>query len=266
VVTDNGKIFVGTGNTSVQNLRDWWEYDIAGNTWTGRTILPGAARHHPFHFNIGNDAYVCFGHGGGIFRDVYRWSQTTLSWTTMALFPGEARVAGTEFSYGGKGYVLSGEGSDHVWLDRGEFWQYDPVTDSWLELPAHPGAGRWAPGQFLIGDTLYFMGGQSPARFEKDMMAFSMSDATGVTASGVADALRVYPNPVTGVQLHVVDPGAVLVADSAKLFDVSGRLVAELRGDERALRIPQTVAAGPYWVTFGTKDGAPVTRRITVLR
>lgn len=267
VITDNGKIFVGAGNTQFQNLKDWWEYDIATNVWVQRADLPGPPRHHPYHFNIGNDAYVCFGHGASIYNDVYRWSQDTNSWTTMNPFPGEARVAGTEFSYAGKGYVLSGEGSDHVQLGRGEFWEYDPLGDSWTRLTDHPGSGRWAPGSFLIGDTVYFLGGLSTVQLEKDMMQFTMSPPTGVAPSVASGAaLDVYPNPITGVQLHILDPDAAYRSGSARLFDLSGREVAQLTGSSHTLQLPSRIASGQYFVTFDTKDGERVTRRITVLR
>jgi len=267
VITDNGKIFVGAGNTASQNLRDWWEYDIATNVWTPRPDMPAPPRHHPYHFNIGNDAYVCFGHGASIYRDVYRWSQATQSWTTMSLFPGEARVAGTEFSFGGKGYVLSGEGADHVQFEEGEFWEYDPNTDSWTQLPSHPGSSRWAPGSFLIGDILYFVGGLSTTALEKDLMQFPMTSPTSaeppILATGTT--LRIYPNPLSGSVLHILDPDAILQADGARLFDAGGREVAKLQGSG-TVRVPHTIAAGQYYVALRTRNGEQVTKRVTVLR
>lgn len=129
VITNDGKIFVGLGNAA-QNFRDWYEYDIATNTWTEHELLPGPARHHPYYFNIGDTPYAGFGHGGAIYSDWYRWNRDTDTWTQMDFFPGEGRVAGTQFSHDGKGYVLSGEGEDHQQLDYGEFYEYDPATDT----------------------------------------------------------------------------------------------------------------------------------------
>ena len=45
----------------------------------------------------------------------------------------------TQFSYNNKGYVLSGDGDDHGPLSSGEFWEYNPLTDNWSQLPSHPG-------------------------------------------------------------------------------------------------------------------------------
>lgn len=267
VITDNGKIFVGAGN-GASNMRDWWEYDIATDVWTQKTSIPGAARHHPYHFNIGNDAYVCFGHGSSIYKDVYRWSQSTETWTRMADLPAVGRVAGTEFSYAGKGYILSGENESHQQFMKGQFWEYDPMDDSWTRLTDHPGSSRWAPGSFVIGDDVYLTGGLSTSRLEKDLIQFPMVGAVDVTvAAQTSDIVfGVYPNPIQGVQLQIHDPDAVFQVGSARLYDVSGREVATLNGDSRTLQIPRSVASGQYFVRFGTKDGERVTRPLTVLR
>ena len=59
-------------------------------------------------------------------------------------------MAGTQFAVNGKGYVLSGDGDNHGPLDYGEFWEYDPATDTWAELEPIP-AGALGAGQFRLG-------------------------------------------------------------------------------------------------------------------
>ena len=83
----------------------------------------------------------------------------------MRDFPGEARVAGTQFSHRYEqssttyGYVLSGDGSNHGYIETGEFWEYNPNDDSWRKLKAHPSNSRWAPGSFVIGCNAYLVAG-----------------------------------------------------------------------------------------------------------
>ncbi len=172
MVVVGDKVYMGCGSNSSGNLGDWWEYDINNDVWTQKTGIPGNDRHHPFYFGIGNYVYVGFGHGSlpgpgsnssgsYIYNDFYKYDPSNDQWTQLNDFPSEARVAGTQLSFNGKGYVLSGDGNDHGPLDSGEFWEYNPINDSWMQLPSHPGDAIWAPGNFVIGCDVYFLLGQN---------------------------------------------------------------------------------------------------------
>ncbi len=196
------KIYMGMGNNT-ENLNDWWEYDIPTDTWTQKDDLPGSTRHHPFYFGIDGIAYVGFGHGNNsngqlsIYNDFYKFDPATDEWTQLNDFPGEARVAGTQFDHNGKGYILSGDGDDHSHMEEGEFWEYDPLTDDWFQMPSHPGpSSRWAPGSFVVDNYVYFMCGLSSEQLESDMMRFPLDGAVGITDAGSKAGLSVYPNPV----------------------------------------------------------------------
>ncbi len=173
MVVVNNKIYVGCGGNDNGNLGDWWEYDVLTDVWMQKSDIIGNNRHHPYYFGIGNYAYVGFGHGSlpgpgsnpaspsYIYNDFYKYDPSIDTWFQLADFPSEARVAGTQFSYNGKGYVLSGDGDDHGPLSAGEFWEYNPVNDSWSQLSSHPGGAIWAPGNFVIGCDVYFLLGQN---------------------------------------------------------------------------------------------------------
>jgi len=171
MVAVNNKIYMGCGGNGNGNLRDWWEYDILTDIWVQKSDLIANERHHPFYFGIGDYAYVGFGHGSNpgpgsnstgsyIYNDFFKYDPINDIWTQMANFPSEARVAGTQFSYNGKGYILSGDGDDHGPLSSGEFWEYNPLNDSWNQLQSHPGGAIWAPGNFVVGCNVYFLLGQ----------------------------------------------------------------------------------------------------------
>ena len=160
MVALKGKVFVGMGGgTFSGNMKDWWEYDVATNTWSQKTNFPSVKRHHPYQFGIGDYVYTGFGHGNGIFDDWYRYDIDAGTWTQLEYLPAEGRVAGTQLSFNGRGYVLSGDGDDHSSMETGEFWGYDPATDTWEELPVHPGTSRWAPASFVIGSEVYLING-----------------------------------------------------------------------------------------------------------
>ena len=165
-ITENGKLYVGLGDgpnssgTFDPGFKDWWEYDIANNTWTQKDDLPAAGRHHPYFFSIGTDVYAGFGDNHDeVFKDFYKFNSVNSEWTILNDFPGERRVAGAQFAYKGKGYIVDGEGSDHQNLDEGELHRYNPETDKWTTLAFHSGDGLWAPGAFVLDSMVYVVGG-----------------------------------------------------------------------------------------------------------
>lgn len=197
MVEVNGKIYVGLGGSEFGDLGDWWEYDIETDTWTERADFPSSNRHHPYYFSIGDYAYVGMGHSGpNIFDDFYRYDPETDTWTTLGDLTDQGRVAGTQFDYGGKGYFLSGQGETHTNLPTGEFWEYTPETDSWVELDPHPGGGRWAPGSFVIDGGVYFMCGEANTGNKRDLMRYQIEGAANIE-SEETNAYRIYPNPAT---------------------------------------------------------------------
>jgi hypothetical protein len=195
MIVVNNKIFVGCGNNASGNLGDWWEYDVLTNVWTQKSNIIGNNRHHPYYFGIGNYAYVGFGHGSlpgpgsnpssspYIYNDFYKYDPAIDTWTQLANFPSEARVAGNQFSFNGKGYIISGDGDDHSPLSSGEFWQYTPSNDSWIQLPSHPGDALWAPGTFVIGCDVYFLLGLNAnnGTFPISVYKYTLSQACGCT-------------------------------------------------------------------------------------
>lgn len=198
-----GVIYMGLGGGS-SNLGDWWAYDISTDTWTEKAQFPGEARHHPFYFGIDSLAYVGFGHGKKVYDDFYSYNPRTDKWKLIPGFPGQARVAGTQFSYDGKGYVLSGQGADHDNMEKGEFWEFDPLEETWDTLPSHPGTGRWAPGSFIIGKDLYLMGGEGALKWG-DLWSYPLDLFTGLEEMPKSIHLQAFPNPARhqlNVYLH----------------------------------------------------------------
>lgn len=185
-VAIDGKIYMGLGGTGTNNLKDWWEYDMESDAWTQLEDFPDVPRHHPYQFGVDGKVYVGLGHGDGIFNTWYAYDPANAAWEQMANLPGEGRVAGTQFAHQEYGYVLSGDGEDHSSMETGEFYRYDPLTDTWAQLPAHPGMSRWAPASFIVNDEVYLINGMSldPGTF--DYMTTNWKFA--LTPSAVTDA------------------------------------------------------------------------------
>ena len=258
------KIFVGMGNNPT-NLKDWWEYDISTDTWTQKDDLPGLSRHHPFYFGIGDKAYVGFGHGnsvGGvtqIYNDFYEFDPATDEWTQLNDFPGEGRVAGTQFDYNGKGYILSGDGDDHSHMAEGEFWEYDPLTDEWLQLTSHPGSSRWAPGNFVIANYVYFMCGLSTIRLESDMMRFELEPIATSTSDFSVTPIAVFPNPATSIISFTED---ITAFSEVRLVNNYGQVMETLVTNQVNV---EALPSGMYYLQFFQEEDVRI-EKVTIVR
>ncbi|GAB5466066.1 MAG: hypothetical protein Kapaf2KO_15020 [Candidatus Kapaibacteriales bacterium] len=229
-VAEAGKIVVGWGNNSqVGNMNDFWMYDIASDTWEKMPDPPAPPRHHPFMFGIDGVVYVGLGHGTEngnlkIYNDFYKWEiGVSVVWEKMDDFPGEARVAGTQFNFGGKGYVLSGHGDDHWNTEYGDFWEYDPGTNTWDSLPPHPGiSSRWAPGNFVIDSRVYLLGGQLVTE-----QLTSVVNSFPLAASSVEneEILAMEEQPRLSGKTVFIPEQWLEASNSVTVFDLNGRPV-----------------------------------------
>ena len=260
----NDKIYVGMGNNP-GNLKDWWEYDIPTDTWTQKDDLPGPSRHHPYYFGVDGIAYVGFGHGNSvdgmlsIFNDFYKFDPETDEWTRLNDFPGEGRVAGTQFDYNGKGYILSGDGDNHSFMEEGEFWEYEPQSDTWTQLLSHPGSSRWAPGTFVIDNYVYFMCGESNIQLEYDMMRFELEAISTPTVDFDTTQIAVYPNPAKAV---IVINEDLKQFTEVRLINNYSQLIQTVFTNKVDV---QDLPGGIYYLQF-SKDELVYTKKIMIIK
>lgn len=257
----NGVLYVGLGNNANNgNLNDWWKYDIVSDTWTQLTDLPGPPRHHPYMFTVNGDVYTGLGHGNGpgtnVYKDWYRWNIDAETWTTLSDFPAEGRVAGTQLNVGDRGFVLSGDGEDHGTMATGEFWEYDYLSDTWTELPPHPGVSRWAPGSFTIGNVVYFVAGEvktgNPnAGFKKDLWSYNLDAMVSVNDIGQQNSISLFPNPATSeIQIEGIENNTRI-----KIISSTGQIIWEQRYLGSPISIEHLVA-GIYFIITEQNDAS----------
>ncbi len=257
MIAHNGKVFVGLGNNSSGNRNDWWEYDIALNTWSQKDDLPSLPRHHPYQFGIDDYVYTGFGHGNDIFNDWFRYDIAGETWTQVATLPAEGRVAGTQFSYNGLGYVLSGDGDNHGSMENGEFWAYDPVSDSWEELPPHPEGSRWAPASFIIDGEVYIINGTSFSQYVTEIYKYNLDWDLSIHEL-TNSTIHIYPNPA--IDIINIDVLGNLKYD-ANLYDLNGRLISSTT-NKSVIEI-QALALGIYLIEIKDLDsGQKVIKKI----
>ena len=169
------KAYLGTGYSPLMD--DFYEYDATTDTWTIlANTFPGGARQSATSFSIaftisGNPyqcGYVCCGAlnntGTTCANDLWEFTPGAVAgsgtWSQKANFPGIARYAPFAFSINDKGYAgggLNQTGSTNYFND---FYEYDPVLNSWSIKDSFPGSNRIHPASCTIGNAGYAGTGQ----------------------------------------------------------------------------------------------------------
>ena len=283
MVAVNGFIYVGLGGGENGNLGDWWEYDIANDSWSQKANFPDFQRHHPYYFGIDDFVYVGLGHGTipvngwDVYNDFFRYDPATDTWLELNNFPGEGRVAGTQFSHEGRGYVLSGQGEDHLHLDYGEFYEYDPVSDSWFELNPHPGSARWAPGSFVIDDFIYLTSGEIlldgiPLGQDSNelLRADIPSPAVNVNELHATTAFTSYPNPANeqiniNLTHGVIDQKGLISMQNAAGQTVLEQSISQNGNLNLNLNVSE-LPVGIYFVKLWDQNTLIATQKVSIIR
>ncbi len=147
----NNKYYVGFGS-SIEPLKDLWEFNPQNNTWTqkndGPTPISGG-----ISFVINNNAYVGLGEYD---NDFWKYDPVSDSWEYVTNFPGNGGMSNltgaTAFSIGGMGYVINGK--DGITYDK-ECWRYDPENNQWERLDDFPGEARHQSTHFIVNNKVY---------------------------------------------------------------------------------------------------------------
>jgi hypothetical protein len=158
------KGYIGTGGVIEGGGKDFWEYDPVTDTWTRKADFGGIERGGAVSFAIGNKGYLGTGaaitsEGFVFLKDFWEYDPVTDTWTQKADFGGVSQLGtiwAVGLSIGSKGYigtaaVNTGEG----FIFSKDFWEYDPVTDTWTQKADFGGEGRIAATGFSIGNKGY---------------------------------------------------------------------------------------------------------------
>jgi len=153
-----------------------WTY---AQNWNQITDFPGTQRDDGTSFVIGNTSYCGTGNlpwGVGTI-DFYALDMSDDSWNQIASLPaGEERQYACGFSSATHGYIFGGYNAGNFFND---LWQYDPISNTWLEKTPLPDVGRSASAYFVIGDTAYFVCGKTATDYAiNEVWAYNMTNDT----------------------------------------------------------------------------------------
>ena len=124
--------------------------------WTQLTSFSGTARIAAVSFSIGSKAYLGTGLDASIMKqDFWEYDPVTNAWTQRADFGGGTRAGAVGLSIGNKGYIGLGTATYPSYSWPADWWEYDPVTNSWTQRANFPALGRYTLASFVINDKAY---------------------------------------------------------------------------------------------------------------
>jgi N-acetylneuraminic acid mutarotase len=120
-------VYVGLGYNGSSFLKDFWEYNIAADSWIQRANLPGVGRWYGASFAIGNYGYMGTGSNGSSYlQDFYQYDRGTDTWVQIPNLTGPGRCEAISFFINDKGYVSTGATSASTYTT--DLWE---LTPSW---------------------------------------------------------------------------------------------------------------------------------------
>lgn len=112
-----------TGDTGGSLLKDVWEYNPVGDSWTQMADMPGFARAGASGFSIKHLGFIALGDTNSYYylRDVWQFNSITNIWTRKTDFP-IPRNETISFTIGNKAYIGLGM---HLY-NPSDLWEYTP--------------------------------------------------------------------------------------------------------------------------------------------
>jgi N-acetylneuraminic acid mutarotase len=190
--------YVGAGGDDTLQ-EDFWKYDPIANVWEQKADFGGGPRGYGIAFSINGIGYAGLGlQTSSRQYDFWKYMPDTDEWIQLEDVPFDFQMYNSiSFSLNGKGYFGLGLGFDleefnNYASDR--IFQYDPETDSWLEMNNFEGAPRLYANSFINNNEVYAgfgrLGGNGAYlndlwRYNEDSDTWEeLSDISGINPRG----------------------------------------------------------------------------------
>jgi len=160
---------------------DFWQYDPVADHWTKKAPFPaaGVARQFAAGFSVGGKGYLgtgtvlTFNQRSFAANDFYEYDPIADSWTRKKDFPGQRRSAAVAFAIGERGYLGLGQGDSVTAPDNRDFWEYNPLTDTWKRKADFGGGGRVNAQSFVLKGKGYVGLGSNNSSSLSDLWQYS---------------------------------------------------------------------------------------------
>src|SRR5438477_5838350 len=141
----------------------------AQDTWTQKADFGGVTRAGATGLSIGNKGYIGLGDKYPIsYKDFWEYDPDANTWTQKADFGGHARLYAVGFTIAGKAYVGTGQsGSFPNYTYYKDFWEFDPVQNTWTRKANFGGTARYGAAGFSVDAKGYLGTGVDASLIDK---------------------------------------------------------------------------------------------------
>lgn len=154
-IGNKGYIGGGFGGPGYNDSKAFFQYDPSTGVWSQLADVGGLSREDAAAFVIGGNGYVTTGyhfHTGPPdpnqdsreLSDTWEYIPGTNTWVQRADFPGGARDGAVGMAINNLGYAGTGTVQNSIFgpIDMADWWQFDPVANTWTQKNNFPGGGR----------------------------------------------------------------------------------------------------------------------------
>lgn len=197
--------YITTGYNGTDRYRDVWAYRADNNSWTLNATFPGAARNSAVGFTVSGKGYITTGYDGTKrLKDTWEFTPTARptpntpggTWLQRADFP-EPANAGTGNSDGrfdATAFTLTANGVARGFVTCGynggtqkDMYSYNPLTNTWKEEIASPGAKRSGAVAFVYNNKAYLLTGSSSGSNINDFYVYEPNAATWTALNRISN-------------------------------------------------------------------------------
>jgi len=150
------KGYIGTGENGSTDRIDFWEYDSQNDTWTQKANVGNTGRRSGVGFSIGNKGYAGLGSSSQQPKsDFWEYDPQLNTWTQKAFYPGTGKMSAVGFSIDGFGYIGTGNTNGVIGNETKQFWQYNPINNTWVQKADFGGDQRDRAVGFSVNSKGY---------------------------------------------------------------------------------------------------------------
>ncbi|HXC04466.1 MAG TPA: T9SS type A sorting domain-containing protein [Bacteroidia bacterium] len=232
VMNGFGFIMGGSDTSSVNAKKNLYQYNPSLDQWTEKDSMP-AGLSYPDCIATNGVGYVAAGLGqnGSFSNSVFQYNPSVDAWSALPSFPGK--------SHGSRNASFILNNQIYICNDSAQFWSYNPVTNTWLQLPDTPfdaacasyvlhGVAYIVTEQFkqvwqycppvsiqITGDTVICAGSLVPLHVS-GAVSYSWTPSTGLTDTGTDHPIA---SPVNSIVYTVIATDSIGCkhADSVKI-------------------------------------------------